>query len=471
MPVVLLTDAFFFALIALTALYAFHVSRRPHLQTAWRKLARDRSAMVSLTVIAFYFAVALLDSLHFRPVIETAETANAAKGGEAVYSNEVVSVFDRLVSPLGERFEKTYSAPLAVHASVKEMAEQDGVRRHVYPRLQYGGAALADPRGAAADIARRAAVWGLAGLLACAALLALLCAVVAGPRRAPAALRAVVRNNTGGLPLRAVAVTVTLMVVAIFITVGIGREYHLLGTDKIGGDVLYQALKSVRTGFLIGTLTTLIMLPFALALGVCAGYFLGWVDDVIQYLYTTLNSIPGVLLVAAMVLMLQLYMDQHGDRFNDLVTRADTRLLFLCAILGITSWTGLCRLLRAETLKVREMDYIDAARALGVARPLILLRHVLPNVMHIVVITVALDFSGLVLAEAVLSYVNIGVDPAMHSWGNMINSARLEMAREPAVWWPLLAAMVFLFGLVLCANLFADGVRNAFDPRSEWNRS
>lgn len=471
MPVVLLTDAFFFALIALTALYAFHVSRRPHLQTAWRKLARDRSAMVSLTVIAFYFAVALLDSLHFRPVIETAETANAAKGGEAVYSNEVVSVFDRLVSPLGERFEKTYSAPLAVHASVKEMAEQDGVRRHVYPRLQYGGAALAAPHLAAADIARRAAVWGVAGLLACAALLALLCAVVAGPRRAPSAMRAVVRNNTGGLPLRAVAVTVTLMVVAIFITVGIGREYHLLGTDKIGGDVLYQALKSVRTGFLIGTLTTLIMLPFALALGVCAGYFLGWVDDVIQYLYTTLNSIPGVLLVAAMVLMLQLYMDQHGDRFNDLVTRADTRLLFLCAILGITSWTGLCRLLRAETLKVREMDYIDAARALGVARPLILLRHVLPNVMHIVVITVALDFSGLVLAEAVLSYVNIGVDPAMHSWGNMINSARLEMAREPAVWWPLLAAMVFLFGLVLCANLFADGVRNAFDPRSEWNRS
>jgi len=468
MPVVLLTDAFFFALIALTALYAFYVSRRPHLQAAWRKLARDRSAMVSLTVIAFYFAVALLDSLHFRPLIETAETA---QGGEAVYSNEVVSVFDRLVSPLGERFEKTYSAPLAVRGYVKEMVEEDGVRRHIYPRLQYGGAALAEPDLAAADIARRAAVWGLAGLLACAALLALVCAVVAGPRRAPAAMRAGVRNATGGLPLRAVAVTIALIVVAVFITAGIGREYHLLGTDKIGGDVLYQALKSVRTGFLIGTLTTLIMLPFALALGVCAGYFLGWVDDVIQYLYTTLNSIPGVLLVAAMVLMLQLYMDQHGDRFNDLVTRADTRLLFLCAILGITSWTGLCRLLRAETLKVREMDYIDAARALGVARPMILLRHVLPNVMHIVVITVALDFSGLVLAEAVLSYVNIGVDPAMHSWGNMINSARLEMAREPAVWWPLLAAMVFLFGLVLCANLFADGVRNAFDPRSEWNRS
>ncbi len=464
MPVVLLTDAFFFALIALTAFYAFYVARRPHLQTAWRKLARDRSAMVSLTVIAFYFAVALLDSIHFRPVLETSES------GEAVYSNEVVSLFDRLVSPLGERFEKTYSEPLAVHAYVKETVEEGGVRHRVYPRLEHGGAGLGDARRAAADIGWRAAAWGLAGLLSCAGLLLLLCLALAGPGRALRALRAVVCNTTGP-PLRAVAITVTLIVVAIFVVAGLSHDYHVFGTDKIGEDVLYQALKSVRTGFLIGTLTTLIMLPFALVLGVCAGYFLGWVDDVIQYLYTTLNSIPGVLLVAAMVLMLQLYMDQHSEQFNDLVTRADMRLLFLCAILGITSWTGLCRLLRAETLKVKEMDYIDAARALGVARPLILLRHVLPNVMHIVIITVALDFSGLVLAEAVLSYIDIGVDPTMHSWGNMINSARLEMAREPVVWWPLLAAMVFLFGLVLCANLLADGVRNAFDPRSEWNPS
>jgi peptide/nickel transport system permease protein len=85
--------------------------------------------------------------------------------------------------------------------------------------------------------------------------------------------------------------------------------------------------------------------------------------------------------------------------------------------------------------------------------------------MHIVLISVVLDFSGLVLAEAVLSYVGVGVDPSMNSWGNMINSARLEMAREPMVWWPLLAAFVFMFVLVLAANLFSDVVRDAFDPR------
>ncbi len=108
---------------------------------------------------------------------------------------------------------------------------------------------------------------------------------------------------------------------------------------------------------------------------------------------------------------------------------------------------------------------MQAAQAFGVGQFTILGRHVLPNVLHIVLITLVLDFSGLVLAEAVLSYVNIGVDPTMNSWGNMINSARLEMAREPIVWWSLAAAFGFMFTLVLAANLFSDVVRDAFDPR------
>jgi peptide/nickel transport system permease protein len=158
-------------------------------------------------------------------------------------------------------------------------------------------------------------------------------------------------------------------------------------------------------------------------------------------------------------------MSRHADSFTSLVARADLRLLALCVILGITSWTGLCRLLRGETLKLRQVDFVEAARAFGVSHTTILMRHMVPNIMHIVMISIVLDFSGLVLAEAVLSYINIGVDPSMESWGNMINSARLELAREPIVWWSLLAALVFMFVLVLAANLFADAVRDAFDPR------
>jgi len=242
-------------------------------------------------------------------------------------------------------------------------------------------------------------------------------------------------------------------------------HYHIFGTDKIGNDIFYETIKSIRTGLFIGTITTIFMLPFALLFGIIAGYFGGWVDDIIQYSYTTLSSIPGVLLITAMVLMMQVFISNHPQLFPTLMDRADARLLTLCFILGITSWASLCRLLRAETLKLRELDYVTASIAMGARRWAVIFRHILPNVMHIVIITLVLDFSGLVLAEAILSYVGVGVDPTMPSWGNMINTSRLELAREPVVWWPLFAALVTMFFLVLSANLFADQVRDAFDPR------
>jgi peptide/nickel transport system permease protein len=163
--------------------------------------------------------------------------------------------------------------------------------------------------------------------------------------------------------------------------------------------------------------------------------------------------------------MVQVYVDTHPELFPTAAQRADFRLLALCAILGAVGWTGLARLLRGETLKLSELEYIQAAHAFGVRRWRVIARHLLPNVMHIVLIALVMDFSGLVLAEAVLSYIGVGVDPATTSFGTMINAARLEMAREPMVWWTIVAAFVFMFALVLAANLFADAVRDAFDPR------
>jgi peptide/nickel transport system permease protein len=277
-------------------------------------------------------------------------------------------------------------------------------------------------------------------------------------------LSAIIHADTE-VPWRAMLLTAgVVLAVAVPLALLSGR-YHVMGTDKVGQDVFYQVLKSIRTGLVIGTLTTLVMLPFAILLGIMAGYFRGLVDDVIQYVYTTLNSIPGVLLIVASVLIMQAWMDRHQDLFETVSERADVRLLALCLILGITSWTGLCRLLRGEALKLRELEYVQAARAFGVSDWRIITRHLVPNVMHIVLITVVMEFSGLVLAEAVLSYVGVGVDPSMISFGTMINNARLELARDPMVWWSLAAAFVFMFLLVLSANLFSDAVRDAFDPR------
>jgi peptide/nickel transport system permease protein len=191
----------------------------------------------------------------------------------------------------------------------------------------------------------------------------------------------------------------------------------------------------------------------------------------VQYLYTTLSSIPGILLIAASVLLFQVYIDLNPDFFSVGLEKADARFLALCFILGVTSWSSLCRLIRAETLKISQLGYVQAAHAFGVSHQRILLRHILPNVTHIILITFVLDFSALVLAEAVLSYIGVGIDPNMASWGNMINGARSELSREPVVWWTLTGAFFFMFVLVLAANLFSDLVRDAFDPRSGTGRS
>lgn len=241
--------------------------------------------------------------------------------------------------------------------------------------------------------------------------------------------------------------------------------HHIFGTDKVGQDVFYESLKSIRTGLVIGLISSVVVLPFAIVLGISAGYFGGWIDDGIQYIYTTLSSVPGVLLISAAVLSMQIFVAHHAQHFTTILQGADLRLLALCVILGVTGWTPLCRLLRGEAMKLKQMDFVVAAISLGSSHARIIFKHILPNVMHIVIITTVLDFSGLVLAEAVLSYVGVGVDPTTISWGNMINSARLELAREPVVWWPLASAFLFMFVLVLAANLFADAVRESLDRR------
>ncbi len=443
-PVILWSDALVFLLLAAGIATTWYIRRREHLLLPWRRVARSGVAMVSLLVLSLFLAVGLLDTLHYRAALP------GQNNGETVYSPEVLSVFDRLVEPLRARTEKTYSAPFAITLYAKEsITDAQGNVLRDYPRLQYAGTHLADISERDGDVLKRALLGALGGLLA-----GLLIAL--GCRRWLAQSR---------LPLRPMLIATLAITVLIGATANLATAYHVLGTDKVGQDVLYLSLKSIRTGLIIGTVTTLVTLPLALFLGVAAGYFSGWIDDVIQYIYTVLSSIPSVLLIAAAVLMMQVTIDTHPEWFDTTAARADLRLVALCLILGVTSWTGLCRLLRGETLKLREMDYIQAAQSFGVSSLRILTRHIMPNVMHIILIALVMDFSALVLAEAVLSYVGVGVDPSMISFGTMINAARLEMGREPMVWWALAAAFGFMLVLVLAANLFADAVRDAFDPR------
>lgn len=440
------TDGFVWLMVAMALVYVWHVRRSPALKQAWRSVFYTPSAVVCSVVLGLFLVIGLLDSIHYRPVLPAVENQT-----ETRYSPIARSVLDDVLDSMGiSKKERSYSSPLATHLFFKESIYDKGEVIRDFPRLEHAALHVSSPREHNGSLIRLS-LWALSLSVGAVLVLGLCC-------------KAGARRNTA-FPWKSLWLSVSLLASVLIFIVVFSRYYYLLGTDRSGNDVLFQSFKSIRTALVIGTLTTVAMLPPALFFGIAAGYFKGWVDDVIQYVYTTLTSIPGVLLIAACVLMMQVYMDTHADLFDTVAARADLRLLLLCLILGFTGWSGLCRLLRAEVLKLRELEYVQAARAFGVSSWGIMTRHLLPNVMHLILITMVLEFSGLVLYEAVLSYLGIGVDPSMPSFGTMIDAARLEMSRDPMIWWNLVGAFFFLLTLVLAANIFSDSVQRAFDPR------
>jgi len=459
LPVFLWSDLLIYTLIASVGLFLWQLRKNPQAKKRWSGVFASKVGMASFIVILFYILISLLDSLHYR---EPLPQLNGVEQQEVAYSSEVKSVLDIVLSPLHSSNESTYSAPFALHSFAKEnMTDTNGAIYRDFPRLKNAGSHLTDVRERSWDILWRSVLAILLGIL-----------IAAVPIAAHKYYRNKIAQGTAdhsgsdAVPWNVAYSTVLIISVIGCWVLSLSEFYHILGTDKVGSDVLYQSIKAIRTGVLIGTLATLVTLPLAIILGISAGYFKGWVDDVVQYTYTTLSSIPGILLIAASVLLIDVYIETHAEQFNLTTLRSDFKFLALCAILGLTSWTGLCRMLRAETLKVSQLDYVQAAHAFGVSHRRVIGKHILPNVTHLILIAIVLDFSMFVLAEAVLSYIGVGVDPDMHSWGNMINAARSELSRDPVVWWSVSAAFILMFTLVLAANLFSDEVRNAFDPNT-----
>ena len=459
--VILWTDAALWAMFAALVLYIVRLVRRPHLRSNWLRVARDPAALSAGVVLALFLGITALDSLHFRRALADSPS------GQQFYETRTESVLDLILARQIEMRETSYSAPLAYQGFNMDSVEHGKEIVREFPRLAFGGAHLKDPeREWAGDVTGRALA-GLAGGALVSVLMALAVAATLAPHHGGfrRGLRDLLGDRTH-YPWRAAWATLSVTALLAGPAIALMGHYHVFGTDQTGNDVFYQALKSIHSAFVIGALSTLATLPFALVLGILAGYLKGWVDEVIQYFYTVLTSVPNVLLIAACVLMVQVFLDKHPEAFATGAERADLKIFLLCAILGVTGWATLCRLVRGETLKLREADFVQAATAFGVRDTTIMVRHIVPNVMHLVLISLVLNFSDLILYEAVLTYVGVGVDPGMNSFGGMINLARSEMSRDPVVWWSFIAAFGFMVSLVLAANLFADGVRDAFDPRS-----
>ncbi len=219
---------------------------------------------------------------------------------------------------------------------------------------------------------------------------------------------------------------------------------HWLGTDGLGRDVGLRLAQGARIAFQVGVVSSLIAIPLGVLLGCLGGYFGGKTDDAVIWLSTTFASIPGLLFVLAIAMVV------------------GKGLLGVFLAIGLTTWVGTCRLIRAETLRQKERGYVRAARALGFSHGRILFRHILPNVVHVAVVSFTLRFPAAIGTEVFLSFLGIGAQ-GQPSWGTMISSARLRLWQ--GMWWELAAVTAAIFAVVLAFNLLGDALRDALDPR------
>ena len=279
--ILLWTDAVLWAMVAVLVWYGWRVKINPNLRANWFKVVRDPAALCAGIVLALFALVTLLDSVHYRRALPPA--AGAAGRTPTFYATQTESVLDALLARQIEMRETDHSKPLAFMSLKKEPFERDGKPVHDYARLRHGGAHLADPAAQwAADVLVRASIGAGIGLgLAALALLAAAWVLRKSHGGMASALRDIVADATN-LPVRAALATIAVICLIAGATIALMDLYHVLGTDQTGNDVLYQSLKSVRTAFVIGTLATVATLPFAVVLGVLAGYFKGWVDEAIQ---------------------------------------------------------------------------------------------------------------------------------------------------------------------------------------------
>lgn len=218
---------------------------------------------------------------------------------------------------------------------------------------------------------------------------------------------------------------------------------HWLGTDNLGRSVALRLVQGARIAFIVGVMTSLLAIPLGVVLGLLGGYFGGKTDSVVLWLCATVASMPGLLFILAISLV-------FGQGIPGIVMGV-----------GLTTWVGVCRTIRAEVIKHRDRAYVQAAKVLGYSNFRIMFRHILPNVAHIILIQASIRFPSAVSTEVFISFLGIGIQ-GEPSWGVMINNARLRLWQ--GVWWEMASTTLCIFLLVLSFNHLADYLRDRLDP-------
>lgn len=242
---------------------------------------------------------------------------------------------------------------------------------------------------------------------------------------------------------------------------------HILGTDYMGRDVFFRAVAGSSSALKVGFCASLIALFIGVTLGAAGGYFGGKTDKVVIWLYSTFASMPGLLFILAFSLLFGKGFlapeIQHGLRSINKYIPFEIDIFGVYLAIGLTGWVSLCRVVRAETMKLKTAVYVESARVSGVKESTILFRHILPNLFHIVIIFFTLRFAYAIMTEVIVSYLGFGVQ-SMPSWGMMISEGQDRLWR--GIWWEVAGASVFLFALVLALNVLGDSLRDILDPKN-----
>jgi peptide/nickel transport system permease protein len=225
----------------------------------------------------------------------------------------------------------------------------------------------------------------------------------------------------------------------------VGTPGHVLGTDDLGRDHLARLLFAGQVSLSIAFTAAALSLVIGVSVGMIMGYYGGVIDDVLNWFISTLNSIPSLFLLLIISAVLS-----PGPAT-------------LILVLGFLGWTGTARLVRGETLSLREREFVVAARAAGAGPLRIMVSHVLPNLVSVIVVTLALDIGSLILVEAALSFLGLGVKPPTPTWGNMLSDAQTYFRLGPHL---VVMPGLLIFTTVLCLFVIGDGIRDAFDPTS-----
>lgn len=238
------------------------------------------------------------------------------------------------------------------------------------------------------------------------------------------------------------------------------NSQYIMGTDNTGRDNFARIIHGGQISLIVGFTSVFISVMLGTLIGGLAGFFGGWVDSILMRFTEAMLSIPQLFLL----IVLGKFIGRDMDNFVIFGRTISASVIIVIVVIGLTSWMALSRIVRANVLSLKEMDYVSVSKSLGSSNLRTFFKHLIPNTMGVIIVATTLGLAGSILSEAYVSFLGLGIQPPTASWGNMLTSAQGFV--QQGSWWMWVFPSVFIVFTILCVNLMGDGLRDAFDPRS-----